>query len=93
MAATVMPRRPRQSKGYTVVVDGARCRGCGRCMQVCPYQAVSFRLNEVGGYFACVDQALCKGCGNCIPVCPSNAADSPYRDRRYLEQMIEEILL
>ncbi len=93
MAATVMPRGPRQSKGYTVVVEASRCRGCGRCMQVCPYQAVSFRKNQAGGFYACVDQALCKGCGNCIPVCPSNAADSPYRDRRYLEQMIDEILL
>jgi ferredoxin len=40
-----------------------------------------------------VDEALCKGCGNCISVCPSNAADSPYRDQHYLEQMIEEILV
>jgi len=92
-AASVMPRRPRQNKGYTVVVDETRCRGCGRCMQVCPYQAVRFQKNAVGGWYAIVDEALCKGCGNCIPVCPSNAADSPYRDRRYLEQMIEEILL
>ena len=87
-----MPRSPRQNKGYTVVVDESRCRGCGRCIQVCPYQAISFRKNDHGGWHAVVDEALCKGCGNCIPVCPSNAADSPYRDRRYLEQMIEEIL-
>jgi ferredoxin len=40
-----------------------------------------------------VDEALCKGCGNCISVCPSNAADSPYRDHAYLEQMLEEILV
>lgn len=93
MATTVMPRRPRQNKGYTVVVNKELCRGCGRCMQVCPYQAVSFSRNDVGGWCATIDQALCKGCGNCIPVCPSNAADSPYRDRRYLEQMIDEILL
>jgi NADPH-dependent glutamate synthase beta subunit-like oxidoreductase len=93
LAASVMPRRPRQNKGYTVVVDESRCRGCGRCIQVCPYHAVSFRKNTIGGWAAVVDEALCKGCGNCIPVCPSNAADSPYRDRRYLERMIEEILL
>lgn len=93
MAATVMPRRPRQNKGYIVVVNESLCRGCGRCNQVCPYQAVNFHLNEVGGWCASIDQALCKGCGNCIAVCPSNAADSPYRDRRYLEQMVEEILL
>jgi ferredoxin len=53
---------------------------------------VSFRDNAAGGRSACVDEALCKGCGNCISVCPSNAADSPYRDRRYLEQVIDEIL-
>jgi heterodisulfide reductase subunit A-like polyferredoxin len=93
LAAAVMPRRPRFNKGYTVAVAAERCRGCGRCRDACPYQAVSFRRNDIGGWFAVVDQALCKGCGNCISVCPSNAADSPYRDRRYLEQMIEEILL
>ncbi len=93
LAMSAMPRGPRKNKGYTVVVEESRCRGCGRCVQVCPYQAVSFRGNAVGGWHAVVDEALCKGCGNCIAVCPSSAADSPYRERRYLEEMIEEILL
>ncbi len=93
LAASVMPRRPRHSKGYTVSIDPARCRGCGRCAEVCPHQAVSFHQNEFGYGTAVVDEALCKGCGNCIAMCPSNAADSPYRDRSYLEHMIREILL
>ena len=93
LAASVMPRRPRQNKGYTVAVDETLCRGCGRCIQVCPYQAVRFQPNAVGGWYASVDEALCKGCGNCIAVCPSNAADSPYRDWKYLDRMIEEILV
>ncbi len=92
-AASVMPRSPRNNKGYTVSVDQTLCRGCGRCMQVCPYQAVSFRANGLGGWHAIVDEALCKGCGNCVTYCPSSAVDSPYRNRRYLEQMIEEILI
>jgi heterodisulfide reductase subunit A-like polyferredoxin len=93
MAAAVMPRGPRQNKGYTVVVDDDRCRGCGRCIKVCPYQAISFERNTVGGWCASVDEALCKGCGNCISVCPSNAADSPYRDQAYLEHLLEEVLI
>ncbi|MFH0998145.1 MAG: FAD-dependent oxidoreductase [Pseudomonadota bacterium] len=93
LAAAAMPRSPRQNKGYTVSVDDALCRGCGRCIGVCPYQAVSFRPNTMDGWYAVVDEALCKGCGNCIAVCPSNAADSPYRDRKYLNQMIAELLL
>lgn len=92
LAAAIMPRGPRQSKGYTVVVDEDLCRGCGRCIEVCPYQAIIFRKNSVGGWFAVVDEALCKGCGNCISACPSNAADSPYRDQIYLEQLLEEVL-
>ena len=93
LAASVMPRSPRQNKGYTVVVDDLLCRGCGRCVAICPYHAVSFAKNAVGGYHATVDEALCKGCGNCIAVCPSGAADCRYRDRLYLEQMIDEVLL
>lgn len=93
LAAAVMPRRPRQNKGYVVEMDAVQCRGCGRCSEVCPYQAVSFRRNNADGWCAVVDPALCKGCGNCISVCPSGAADSPYRDRRYLEQMLAEILV
>lgn len=92
LAAAVMPRGPRQNKGYTVVVDQARCRGCGRCFQVCPYQAITFTPNRVGGKQAIVDEALCKGCGNCISVCPTGAADSPYRNQAFLEQILEEVL-
>ncbi len=92
LAATVMPRGPRQSKGFTVVIDETLCRGCGRCLRMCPYMAVSLKKNAVGGWCASVDEALCKGCGNCISVCPTNAADSPYRSQKFLEQMLEELL-
>ena len=92
LAAAIMPKRPRQSKGYTVVVDESLCRSCGRCIAVCPYQAITLHKNNFDGWCASVDEALCKGCGNCISVCPTNAADSPYRDQNYLEQALEELL-
>ncbi len=93
LAGAVMPRGPRQSKGYTVVVDQEVCRSCGRCMEVCPYQAVALQQNSEGRWHASVDEAFCKGCGNCISVCPSNAADSPYRSQKFFERTLEEILL
>jgi len=93
LAAAIMPRGPRQSKGFTVVVDEDVCRGCGRCIQACPFRAITFHMNPVGGMCAVVDEALCKGCGNCISVCPSSAADSPYRNQVYLEQLLEEVLV
>ncbi|MFZ5572165.1 MAG: FAD-dependent oxidoreductase [Thermodesulfobacteriota bacterium] len=92
LAAAVMPRGPRKSKGYTVTVRPDLCRGCGRCADVCPYQAVVLRPNEIGGYQAWVDEAFCKGCGNCASVCPTGAADSPYRSQVFFERTLEEIL-
>jgi NADPH-dependent glutamate synthase beta subunit-like oxidoreductase/Pyruvate/2-oxoacid:ferredoxin oxidoreductase delta subunit len=92
-AAAIMPREPRHSKGYTVVVDESLCRSCGRCIRVCPYQAVTLHRNAMDGWAAWVDETLCKGCGNCISVCPTNAVDSPYRNQEFLEQTLEKILL
>lgn len=91
--AAIMPRGPRQSKGYTVLVNPQLCRGCGRCIEECPYQAVTMNKNALGGWTASVDEAFCKGCGNCIAVCPTNAVDSPYRDHMFLERGLEEILV
>lgn len=91
-ATTVIPRGPRQSRGFTVEIDSSRCRGCGRCLIECGYHAIRLCENTIGGWFAVVDEAICKGCGNCISVCPTNAADSPYRDRAFLEQAIEFVL-
>ena len=45
LAATIMPRGPRQNKGYTVSINRGLCRGCGRCVQACPYKAISFHAN------------------------------------------------
>lgn len=92
MVAAAMPRGPRQSKGLTAAIDEKLCRGCGRCATACLYHAVTLHANEVGGWHAHVDEALCKGCGNCISVCPTSAADSPYRNRAFLEQALEELL-
>ncbi|MGI6657397.1 MAG: FAD-dependent oxidoreductase [Desulfobulbus sp.] len=92
IAATTVPRGPRQAKGFTARILAERCRGCGRCATACLYHAVTLLPNEVGGWHAQVDEALCKGCGNCISVCPTGAADSPYRSHAFLEQALEELL-
>ncbi len=50
-------------------VEAARCVGCGECILVCPYTAIS--RNAEGK--AEVNPALCQGCGTCAAACPSKA--------------------
>ena len=45
------------------------CTGCGKCVIVCPYTAISLGEDSK----ASVNAALCKGCGSCAAACPSDA--------------------
>ena len=42
------------------------CRGCARCVPVCPEGAISMDEN----YKAVIDQAKCTKCGACLESCP-----------------------
>ncbi|WP_028580856.1 CoB--CoM heterodisulfide reductase iron-sulfur subunit A family protein [Desulfogranum japonicum] len=48
------------------------CSGCGICVPLCPYKAISMR--EFGGELrAHIEISACKGCGVCTSACPSAA--------------------
>jgi ferredoxin len=50
-------------------IDRSACNGCGRCVQVCPYNAIEIDNNGK----AVIDQTLCKQDGLCVRACPQNA--------------------
>jgi heterodisulfide reductase subunit A2 len=53
-------------------VHAEKCSGCGICVPLCPYDAISMR--EFGGRpRAQIDITQCKGCGVCTSACPSAA--------------------
>jgi MinD superfamily P-loop ATPase len=51
--------------GKTAEIIQDKCTKCGRCIEVCRFDAISkdFIVNEIG----------CEGCGTCFYQCPSNA--------------------
>jgi len=60
-----------------IVIDQNRCKGCGLCTQVCPYDLV-----HIANYFNAkgyrpaeqVDpNDECSGCSNCATMCPDVA--------------------
>ena len=56
------------SSGYLSRVDVENCAGCGACVAVCQFHALSL----AGGHSQ-VDEALCMGCGVCVSHCPNEA--------------------
>jgi Pyruvate/2-oxoacid:ferredoxin oxidoreductase delta subunit len=58
--------------GYSAVVDRQECSVCGKCIQVCPYQAR--QIIELDGEKQLIEPIeLCMGCGVCVNSCPANA--------------------
>jgi heterodisulfide reductase subunit A len=67
---TILFKEKLISSAIVAEIDPESCVGCLGCVQVCPYQAISYdpqlgvcRVNEI----------LCKGCGNCASSCPSHS--------------------
>lgn len=58
--------RQAKEKGYEKKIC-LGCIHCGKCMEVCPRQAI-YREKETG--FVLVEQEKCIGCKKCEKVCP-----------------------
>jgi heterodisulfide reductase subunit A-like polyferredoxin len=68
-------------------VDPERCRGCGRCVEICTFDAVRLVPNDRGFFTAEVLRHNCVGCGGCVGRCPVTAMDMPYFSNRLLEEI------
>jgi len=53
----------------TLQYDEQKCRGCGRCIEVCPHAV--FRMEN--GRAALADKDACIECGACKKNCPFSA--------------------
>ncbi len=54
--------------GKTAVIDEKKCIGCGKCQEVCRFEAVKNKGNKFK-----IDSLACEGCGTCRLVCPEDA--------------------
>ncbi len=72
-------------------VNESTCRGCGYCVEICPYSAVELvEINRFGHQVkvARVNEALCKGCGSCSAGCYSDSIQpKSFRDSQILPQI------
>jgi len=58
--------------GSIAELDASQCKGCGKCVELCQFNAVSFCGSE-GSDGVVLDQLLCEGCGVCADHCVTKA--------------------
>jgi heterodisulfide reductase subunit A2 len=72
-----------------------RCDGCGYCIDLCPYNALSLEEYEEGGQKRKrnkSDKILCKGCGLCAATCPKGGVVVLGFTREQLEAQVDAAL-
>ncbi len=70
-ALTVLSEKRTAPHAVVAEVRHTLCSLCGRCIEVCPYNA---RSMDEGLERVEVDPVLCQGCGACAAVCPNGAS-------------------
>jgi len=73
------------------VVDEEKCRGCGKCVEICLFQAPKLTEVAPGTFVAQINPSLCKGCGTCTSWCPSGAITSRHFTDRQVYAMIDAL--
>ena len=74
------------SEPITSEVISERCKSCGKCAEVCPYNAITVDVKKK--IPAAVNTAACAGCGTCAAECPFGAITmNHFTDTQILEQV------
>jgi len=91
-AATILSQKSIEVEGIVSAIDETLCRGCGKCVEVCPYGAPQLIETAADVYVSQIQEALCKGCGACAVACPTGAAAIRHFNDREVLTMVEAAL-
>jgi heterodisulfide reductase subunit A len=81
-----------ETEATTSIVNEELCIGCGRCVSVCPFSAISLVENNRGEPRSSINTAMCKGCGLCASVCPNTAITPRFFATEQILAMIDAAL-
>jgi NAD-dependent dihydropyrimidine dehydrogenase PreA subunit len=79
---------PVHTTNYLPLIDEEKCNGCGKCVEVCPVEAMSLisandpkkkKLKKTK-----LNEEICLGCGLCVRVCNNNGLRMIERSHRVI---------
>ncbi|MFX1391755.1 MAG: FAD-dependent oxidoreductase, partial [Promethearchaeota archaeon] len=96
-AAIIMAKGEIETESITCYINEEKCIGCGKCIEVCVYNAIEFyeSCKSMGLYSninlrkSRIIKALCKGCGACVVECSVGAIDQNHYSKFQISKMID----
>jgi ferredoxin len=80
--------KPVHTTRFIPEIERLKCTGCGRCVAVCPVEAMALVTandpHKKNRKTARLDQELCLGCGVCVRCCPNGSITLHERDERII---------
>lgn len=88
-AATILSKKYLETKGNIARIRSRNCVGCKLCIEICPYDAITFDEEKK---IAVVNEILCQGCGACASICPSGVSQQNTFTKRQILSMVDSCL-
>jgi heterodisulfide reductase subunit A len=91
-AGILLSRDTIEKEPITARVDLDKCTVCGRCVPVCPFDAIDLVGSVKTGTINFIE-AACEGCGTCAAECNFDAIEMPYFTKEQIFAQIDAALL
>jgi ferredoxin len=79
---------PVHTTNFIPEVETTDCNGCGRCVNICPVEAMTLVSANDPNYpkrkVAKLDEDICLGCGLCVKACPHDQISLKSRPERVI---------
>ena len=77
--------QPVHTSAYITRNDETACIACGKCVQACPIDAISWIETDTHGIKQIqIDESVCLGCGVCVRACPTKSLKLERRSEKII---------